>query len=260
MISIICHFHQFKIDYNIKKLRSRSQDFARQIISSLRESLLRIKYQHQKEIVESAAFVVLEQNLAEFVHNTVDACSANVLLLKEQSIEIKIPEKTHRQIKIFYQDTTGGFPKDFMESKNALDFYEDKLLGKKIYVSSQKTLTKNNFFIGGNGLALSQTCRFLKLYHGQLLLKNKDKGAQLIFVSPPRPQNKKPSFHNFKSLDFQNVFAQDEFSTLIRSTSRPDLTLLNIPEKNITLDKLDSPHFSLSSTDSDSSLSPFGSP
>lgn len=165
----------------------------------------------------------------------------------------------HREIKISYTDTAGGFPKDFMEDKKSLDYFKDKLKGQKIYVSSHK-IESSHIFIGGNGLALSQTCRFLKLYQGKLILKNKEKGAEMLFISPQRPKNKKPSFNNFKGIDFQNVFAHDETNILMRSNSRPDLTLLNIPERNITLQKLDSPQFNLSSTDSESALSPFPSP
>src|ERR1700722_14401724 len=87
MISITCQFHDFQLDHSIKKIRPRLQDFARQITSSIRESLLRIKFSLHKEIVESAAFVVLEQNLAEFVHNTIDACLLNKFSLEGQSIK-----------------------------------------------------------------------------------------------------------------------------------------------------------------------------
>lgn len=259
MISIDCQFNQFRLDEHIIKPKKRMQDFARQVTSAIRESLKKIQAEHKKEIVESAAFVVLQQNMAEFVHNTIDACVLNQLPLEKQFIHIRLPQKLHREIKILYRDSAGGFPTNFMEDKKSLDYFKDKLLGKKIYVPSQKE-ELGYHLIGGNGLALSQTCRFLKHYHGKLILKNTEKGAELQFISPPRPENKKPSFNNFKGRDFQNVFAHDEVSQLVRSNSHQELTLLNIPERNVTLQNLDLPRYNLSSTDSEKALSPFPSP
>jgi hypothetical protein len=258
MIAITCRLAKFTMDDTLSSPAEKLQSYARQITQALRETLQKVKPQLNRDIFESAAFVVLEQNMAEFVHNSIDACSLHNLPFAKQILTIYIPQNTKDdKVVIRYQDSMGGFPEAFMENKIALDYYEDKLQGKKIYVESEKSSYKKTTLIGGHGLALSQTCRFLKLHRGNLILKNKKDGAVLIFKSPIRPQHKKPSFNNFKSLDYQNVLAKDELATLKKSASRHDLSLLNIPARHIILQKLTSPRFNLPSIESDPGSSPW---
>ncbi len=263
MFLITCQFNQFQMDYSIKNLKERYLDFARSITASLRHSLQSIKTRLHKEIGEdiakkigeSAAFVVLEQNMSEYVHNTIDAAISHSLNLQNQEIRIQIPKTIHQKntVKIRYTDTAGGFSLKFMEGKSLIDYFYDKLWEKRISVETDKKFESGFTFLGGFGFALSQTCRFLKKNNGALKLKNKESGAELIFISPARPENRKPSFNNFRNMDNSDEVAD------INSACHPLKKLsLSIPSRKIQLSHLVPTPENASSTDS--IITPLGSP
>lgn len=183
-------------------------EFSRKITSSLKETINIMKVLLKPEISENPGFVVLEEGLAEFVQNVIDAFINQTHEMKNKQIIIKIPIKLDKNLSMEIQDTAGGFSKKFLDGKDSIDFFRDKLSPDQLSIDSEKKLSPGKYF-GQSGFHFSQASRFLHQYKGSLTLENTSVGARMTLTSPVKPCVKKPSFNNFRAhIDYPNILAE----------------------------------------------------
>lgn len=208
MMRIICDLNDFSYDENIKKPKDELAKYSSFIRSNIKEKLNGIKVLLDNNIIYSAAFVALEDNLLEYVKNSLDAFRHSPTNDRRIIIKVPITPDKQQMTKIIYSDTAGGFPEDFFKEKKCIDYYSDVLLSNKMIVKSEKNTEKD---LGGAGLGLSQTSRFLHEHAGTLKLDNTNLGARMHLTSPMHSSgNKKPSFKLFRRQDYQNLLVEED--------------------------------------------------
>lgn len=233
MLSIRYNLDSFIFDKKINHSKEEYNQLARTITSYIRETLQDTKHLLNKTITQSAAFVVLEENMSEFVRNSIDAFKHSDK--NDWSIIIKIPISSdkNQQTTLIYLDTAGGFPKEFFKDKEYIDYYYDMLPNNKISIESKKILNEDQ---GGSGIALSQTSRFLHNHAGSLKLDNTPNGARLQITSPISAEGSpKPSFNRFREIDTQNLLAEIDRKAekrMAEVASEEKVELLKVPQNN----------------------------
>lgn len=225
MITITCSLDSFNLDDSIQDSQERKLDYARSITSFLKEHLIGAKLLINENITQSAAYVALEENLAEYVKNSIDAFQQHKIT-KDRHITIKVPIKheLNNMTTIIYTDNAGGFSEKFLNGKKSIDYYHDKLNGHCLTIFSEKK-SSDAGYLGGCGIALSQTSRFLRRHSGSLTIENTPTGSKMRLTSPINPLNSpKPSFHRFIAhIDYQAIFAEND--KLANQSSSEDLVL-----------------------------------